>query len=185
MFPIKTLPGPFPSVPCRCHTCPGSHMPHQPLTNCSLADGGAAMGLQEERQGSVCSWVVHGSRGRRRRAGTPANCPSAEGTRPSHPHSPSWSSAVSPSWAAQSAFTWYTCLKAVGNCVSVLGRWRPWFLPGRWCWFVLVADGQSALRAKAENQSSEGTEIYCGRKLKTDASAFGVTPVLPSSVGGG
>lgn len=48
-----------------------------------------------------------------------------------------------------------------------------------------MADGQSALRAKAENQSSEGTEIYCGRKLKTDASAFGVTPVLPLSVWGG
>lgn len=69
--------------------------------------------------------------------------------------------------------------------MSVLGRWRPSFLPGRWYWFVLVADGQSALRAKAQNQSSEEAEIYCGRKLKTDASAFGVIPVLPLSVWGG
>lgn len=77
------------------------------------------------------------------------------------------------------------CLKAVGNGVSVLGRWRPSFLPGRWYWFVLVADGQSALRAKAEIQSSEGAEIYCSRKLKMYASAYGVAPVLPLSVWGG
>ena len=83
-----------------------------------------------------------------------------------------------------------SCLKVVGNGASVLGRWRPLLLPGRWYWFILVAfsasrDGQSALKAKGENQSSEGAKIYCSRKLKIYASAFGVTLALPLSVWGG
>lgn len=83
-----------------------------------------------------------------------------------------------------------SCLKVVGNGVSVLGRWRPLLLSGGWYWFVLVAfctsrGGQSALKAKGENQSSEGVEIYCDRKLKLYMSVWGVTLALPLSVCGG
>lgn len=78
-------------------------------------------------------------------------------------------------------------LKVVGNGASVLGRWRPSLHPGKWYWLVLVAfptsrDGQSGLKAKGEKQSSEAAEIYCSRKLKMYASAFGVTVALPLPV---
>lgn len=191
MFPIKTLLGPFPGVSCRCHTCSGSHMPHKPFTNCSLADGGAGHGFAVGEAGihGLCLFLGCSRQQRKEEESwhpPPCKLPLCRrGKTFPYPFS-ILELSCEPFLGCRKCFHLVPhCLKAVGNGVSVLGRWRPSFLPGRWYWFVLVADGQSALRAKAENQSSEGAEIYCSRKLKMYASAYGVAPVLPLSVWGG
>lgn len=200
MLPIKTLLGPFPGVSCHCHTCSGSHMPRKPFTNCSLADGRAGYGCAAGETGIHRLCLFSGCSQQQRKGEeswhppwqhclcTVSLCKRLETflylvTVLGLSHKPVFS-------CRNCFYLMLSCLKVVGNGASVLVRWRPSLLPGRRYWFVLVAfpasrGGQSALKAKRENLSSEGAEIYCSMKCKMYASAFGVTLALPLSVWGG
>lgn len=197
MLPIKTLLGPFPGVCCHCHTCSGSHMPRKPFTNCSPADGGAGHGFAAGERGIHRLCLFSGC-SRQQRKGEESwhpplqrhlcNVPLRKRLETSPYPLPASGLSCKPLFSCRKCFHLVpSCLKAVGNGVSVLGRWRPLLLPGRWYWlfwwlFPACRGGQSVPKAKGENQSSRGAEVCCSRKLKMYVSAFGVTLALPLSV---
>lgn len=166
MLPIKTLLGPFPSVSCRCHTCSGSHAPHKPLTNCSLADGGAGPGFAAGGTGIHGLCLFSGcsrQQGNGEKSWHPSlqrhlcKVPPCKRLKTFPYPFPVLGLSCKPSFSCRKCFHLVpSFLKVVGSGVNVLGRWRPLLLPGRWYWFVLVAfctgrGGQSALKANREN----------------------------------